>query len=62
MSPRTCGLIPGIREPLIATPSIQATSSTATTLSTEPPTASSARIGCQVIFERSRVPANWSSA
>ena len=62
MESRTCGLMPGIRDPLIATPSIQATTSTATTLRAAPPTASTARIGCQVILARMRVPANWKTA
>ena len=59
---RTCGPTPGSREPLIATPSIHATMRTATTLSTEPPRASTARTGCQVIWSRIRLPANWKSA
>ena len=46
----------------MATPSAQATSSTATALSTAPPTASRARAGCQVILSRILAPVNCSSA
>jgi hypothetical protein len=59
---RTWLLIPGRLDPLTATPSAHATTSTAAVLSTAPPTASSARTGCQVIRARIRVPANWSTA
>ena len=50
------------RSPESATPSAQATSSAATALSTAPPTASSARTGCQVIWSRMRAPTSWNSA
>ena len=59
---RTIGVTWPIRDPEIATPSAQATISTATALSMAPPTASTARAGCQVIFSRSRAPAYWNSA
>ena len=49
-------------EPAIATPSAQATSSTATPLSAAPPTASTARNGCQLIVSRSRAPPYWKTA
>ena len=55
-------MTPLIREPETATPSAQATSSTATALSAAPPTASTARAGCQVILSRSREPTNWKTA
>ena len=45
----------------MATPSAHATSSTATALSAAPPTASTARTGCQVIRSRIRAPANCST-
>ncbi len=53
---RTIGVTPAIREPETATPSAHATSSTATALRAAPPTASSARTGCQVMRDRSRAP------
>ncbi len=59
---RTIGVTCPIREPEIATPSAQATMSTASALSTAPPTASTARAGCQVILSRSWAPAYCSSA
>ena len=51
-----------MRVPETATPSAHATSSTATALSADPPTASTARIGCQVMRARMREPAYWNSA
>ena len=53
---RTIGPTPGMRDPLIATPSIQVTTSTATTLRAAPPTASTALAGCHVIVSRARPP------
>src|SRR4029079_3511863 len=53
---RTIGPTPGMRDPLIATPSIQVTTSTATTLRAAPPPASTGRAGCQVIVSRARPP------
>ena len=54
--------MPAIREPDTATPSAQATSSTAAALSAAPPTASRARTGCQVMRERTRAPTYWNIA
>ena len=51
-----------MRVPEMATPSAQATSSTAAALSAAPPTASMARTGCQVIRSRIFAPRNCSSA
>ena len=59
---RTSGVIAPIRVPDTATPSAQATSSTATALSADPPTASTARIGCHVMRARMREPMNCKSA
>ena len=59
---RTCWLTTGSAEPLTATPSAQATTRTAAVLRAAPPTASSARAGCQVIWSRIRVPAYCSAA
>ena len=59
---RTSGVIPPMRVPETATPSAQATRSTATALRADPPTASTARIGCQVMRARIREPAYWKSA
>ena len=59
---RTVGVIAPIREPDTATPSAQATSSTAAALRAAPPTASTARIGCQRMRARIRAPAYWSTA
>ena len=47
---RTGPVMPLIRDPETATPSAQATTSTAAALSTAPPAASRARAGCQVIL------------
>jgi hypothetical protein len=46
----------------MATPNAHATTSTAAMLSAAPPTASSARTGCQVIWSRIRAPTSWRSA
>ena len=54
--------MPPMREPEMATPSAHATSSTATALSAAPPTASTARTGCQVIRSRILAPTNCSTA
>ena len=59
---RTSSETHGSREPVMATPSAQATTRTATMLSAAPPTASSARTGCQVIWSRIREPTNCSRA
>ena len=59
---RTIGVTGPIRDPDTATPSAQATSSTAAALSTEPPTASTARTGCHEILSRIRAPAYWRKA
>ena len=59
---RTRGVTAPMRVPETATPSAHATSSTATALRTEPPMASTARIGCQVMRSRSRAPTYWKSA
>ena len=59
---RTIGVMPWSPDPESATPSAQATSSAAAPLSTAPPTASRARIGCHLILSRIRVPTSWKSA
>ena len=59
---RTRGVMPRSPEPESATPSAQATSRAATALSMAPPTASSARTGCQVILDRRCAPPIWNSA
>ena len=59
---RTSGVIAPMRVPETATPSAHATSSTATALRADPPTASSARTGCQVMRSRSRAPNHWKTA
>ena len=59
---RTIGVMPPIREPEMATPSAQETSSTATALSAAPPMASTARIGCHLIRSRIRAPMNCRNA
>ena len=59
---RTSGVTLPSREPEIATPSAHATSSTANALSSAPPTASTARMGCQVMRSRIRAPAYWKVA
>ena len=59
---RTWGVIGPIRDPETATPRAQATSSTASADRKAPPTASTARAGCQVILSRTLAPAYWSIA
>ena len=59
---RTIGVIPPIREPEMATPRAQATSSTATALRAAPPMASTARMGCHLIRARIRAPTYCSTA
>ncbi len=59
---RTSGVRAPIRVPDTATPSAHATMSTATALSAAPPTASTARAGCQVILSRILAPRNCISA
>jgi hypothetical protein len=54
--PRTADVTLGIRAPLTATPSTQATTSTDTAARTAPPSASTARTGFQEILFRSLEP------
>ena len=59
---RTWSETHGSVAPLTATPSAHATTSTATALSSDPPTASTARTGCHGIRSRIRAPPNCSRA